>query len=172
MKQPSKKELGIKQKIKKETQLFFLYTLFLTLCLCAFTTYRRLVLGEYAISYTHYGFSVIEALILAKVILIGQSLGIGKRFEDKPLIIPTLYKTFIFSFFVLIFSVLEHFIIGFIHGKDIAKIYQEFVTTGLREILARILIMFFAFVFFFAFLETAEVLGEKKLFNLFFKQNR
>jgi len=39
---------------------------------------------------------VLEALVLAKVILIGDVLRLGRRFEDKPLIVPTLYKTVVF----------------------------------------------------------------------------
>jgi hypothetical protein len=171
MRGTNKTEPKIRQKIRRETQLFFLYTLFFSLCFFAFTSFRRLVLGEYGINYAHYGFSVIEALILAKVILIGQSLGLGKRFEGKPLIFSTLYKTVIFSFFVLILSVLEHVIFGLFSGRDMAQVYQEIITMGIREILARTLIMFFTFGVFFAFIETSEVLGEHKLFNLFFKRN-
>ena len=52
-----------------------------------FTWYRRLILAEYHITYLHYWLAVIEAFILAKVIVVGTALRIGRRFEGKTLVI-------------------------------------------------------------------------------------
>ena len=65
----------------------------------AFTQYRRFILAAYDITYTNYGFTVIKALILAKVIMIGAVLRLGRGLEQKPLIYPTLYKTAVFTLF-------------------------------------------------------------------------
>jgi len=75
-----------------------------------------LVLAEYQITYVRYGLSVLEALVLAKVILIGDVLRLGRRFEDKPLIVPTLYKTVVFTLWVAAFSFLEHTIEGLLRA--------------------------------------------------------
>jgi hypothetical protein len=69
----------------------------------------------------------------------------------------------------LVFEVLEHFIGGFIHGKDLAGVFQEIISTGWDELLARALMILFAFVPFFAFTEIGRVLGEGKLNALFLK---
>ena len=45
---------------------------YLTLVFAAFTQYRRIVLAAHDITYTNYWVAVIEALILAKVIMIGD----------------------------------------------------------------------------------------------------
>ena len=55
----------------------------------AFLWYRRLILAEYHVSYTHYWFPLIEAAVLAKVIMVGDILGLGRGLEHKPLILPT-----------------------------------------------------------------------------------
>jgi hypothetical protein len=134
--------------------------------------YRRLILGEYSISYFHYGYGIFQALILAKLILIGESLRLGEKYENHPLIIPTLYKTVVFSFFVLLFSMFEHFVEGFIHGTGFSEIYHEFMSKSKDEVLARVLVVFFVFILFFAFLETARVLGEGKLIDLFIRRKK
>lgn len=170
MKSAEKKKL--KEKIITEMWRYIAYSVFLTLLFSAFSTYRRLILGEYAISYIHYGYSIFEALILAKIILIGQSFGLGKRFDDKSLIIPTLYKTIVFTLFVLAFTVLEHFVVGHLTGKSSAEVYQEFVDKGIYETFARVYLMFFVFILLFAFFEIGRVLGENKLFKLFFQRTR
>lgn len=157
----------LKKKILHELRLFLIYFIFLTLFLWTFTMYRRLILNEYQIGYLHYSYNFLEALVLSKIILIGQTFKLGERFSDQPLIIPTLYKTVIFSLFVLIFTIIEEFVVGYIRGKDFARIYQEFALIGFDEIVARVLVMFFVFILFFAFLEIGRVMGEDNLLNLF-----
>lgn len=161
-------EMNLKQKIVHEIQRFLTYALFLTLFFCSLTTYQRLILGEYSISYFHYGYGVLEALILSKIILLGEALGLGRKLEAKPLSIVTLYKTTLFSFLVLIFTVIEHFIFGFLHGKDFAHIYEEFMSKGIDLVLAKVLVVFFVFILFFGFVETGRALGGNTLMNLFF----
>lgn len=162
------KESKLKQKILFEMHLFMIYSLFLALFFTSLTMYKRLILGEYSISYFHYGSGLIQALILSKIILIGESLQLGEKLSDKPLIIPTLYKTVLFSILVLIFTIIEHFVIGYFHGIGFTSLYQELLTKGLDEILAKVLVVFFVFILFFAFLETSWALGDGKLINLFF----
>ena len=107
---------------------------------------------------------------IAKIILIGQALGLGKRFENGPLIVAALFKAFLYGILVALFSVLEHVIGGLIHGKDWAAIWQALIGAGKDEILARTLMIFVTFIPFFAFWETDRVLGEGKLFAMFFQR--
>lgn len=157
----------IKKKVYHELSLFLFYFIFLTLVLWTFTIYRRLILDEYRVSYVHYGYNFVEAIILAKMILIGQNFKLGERFSDQPLIIPTIYKTLIFSIFITLFTIVEEFVIGYFKGVSFEKIFKEFMEIGWDEILAKGLVMFFVFIFFFAFLEIGRVMGENQLINLF-----
>ena len=81
-----------------------------------FTTYRRLLLAHYGISYEDYGISVIRALVLGKVVLVAEALHLGRGFEEKPLIVPTLYKTFLFTVCVAVFDIAEALVRGLIGG--------------------------------------------------------
>jgi hypothetical protein len=159
---------NFKQKISLEMKHFAITFLYLSLLIGAFNTYRWLLMAEYHVGYFIYGYSLIEALVLAKIIIVGESLGIGERFSDRPLIFPTLYKAILFALCVLAFGILEHLITGFLHGKELAGVFQEIIRRR-YEILARILIMFVAFIPFFAFREAMRALGEVKLFELFFR---
>jgi hypothetical protein len=165
--QSEKKGVGLKEKAIEEFKVFWVVATFLALMFCSFTVYRRLILTEFGISYVHYGAGLIEALIVAKVILIGQALGLGKRFENGPLIVAALFKAVLYGAFVALFAVLEHVIEGFVHGKDLSAIWQSLIGLGKDEILARTLMVVVAFIPFFAFWETNRVLGEGKLFALF-----
>jgi hypothetical protein len=99
MNDADKKKTGWKAKLAHELVEYWINFLYLVFFFGTFTWYRRLVLAEYHISYLHYGAAVIEALILAKVILIGDALRLERRLEERPLIIPTLYNAVVFSLF-------------------------------------------------------------------------
>jgi hypothetical protein len=159
---------GLGQKLSHEMKHFLMVFLYLGLLIGAFNVYRWLLMAEYHVGYFVYGYSLIEALVLAKIIIIGESLGIGERFSDQPLIFPTLYKTLLFALCVLVFSILEHLVTGFLHGKDLVGVFQE-TFRARYEVLGRILIMFVAFIPFFAFREAGRALGQVKLFELFFQ---
>lgn len=162
----------IKKKIVDETKRFLLYTAILTLFFSAFSIYRRLILDEYGINIAHYGYLLFQSMILAKVIVLGQMFKLGERYFGRPLIIPTMYKTIIFSIFVIIFSVAEHFVMGYFEGKSTEILYQSLTNKRLSEILAAILPMSFFFFFFFAFLEIGEFLPNTTLLELFFKKEK
>lgn len=160
----------LKNKIIHELGVFLFYALFLMFFFCSLSTYRRLILEEYTISYLHYGYGVVEALIISKIIVVGKHFRLGERLKDKPLIIPTLYKTFAFSILVLLFTVCEHFISGYLHGKTVSVVYQEILSKGLDEIFSKVLVVFVVFTLLFALEETSRVLGENKLLRLFFSR--
>ena len=160
---------GWKQKLVTEMIEYWIVVVYLACFFGLFTWYRRFILAEYQISYVNYGVSLIEALVLAKVILIGDVLRLGRGLDDKPLIVPTLYKAVVFSLWVGLFSVLEHTIGGLLRGHGLAGGVEELMRTGKYELLARCLITFVAFVPFFAFKELGRVLGEDNMRTLFFR---
>ena len=125
-----------------------------------FTTYRRLLLAHYGISYGDYGISVIRALVLGKVILVAEALRLGQRFEEKPLIIPTLYKTFLFTVCMAVFDIAEGLIRGLIGGLGPMGALDEVMSRFNYEWLSRALVIFFAFIPFFGVRELRRVLGE------------
>ena len=164
------KRAGWKSKAIREMIRYYMISMYLAIFFGLFTWYRRLILAEYQISYLHYGVSVIQALVLAKIIMVGRALDLGRRLRNHPLIVPTVYKAIVFSMFVGIFGVVESTIIGLLHGKGIEGGFEELMSAGRYELLARCMVMFVAFIPFFAFEELERVLGEGKLGKLFFRR--
>ena len=159
-----------KERAVEEFKAYWIITLYLALFLGALTVYRRLILAEFGVAYLNYGFALIEALIIAKVILIGKAFGLGRRFDDAPLVVSTLYKSALFGVFVFLFGILEHVVEGLYHRKDWAAILDGLTELGMYELLARVLMLIIAFIPFFAFWEIGRVLGPRKLSALFFSR--
>lgn len=167
----AKHKPGRKERVIRELVKYWINFVYLAVVFGLFAWYRRLILAEYEIRYLKYGVAIIEALILAKVILIGDMLGLGREFKNKPLIYPTLYNSVVFSLFVGLFAIIEHTVGGLMHGKGPFAGLAELRAEGWYELLARCLITFVVFVPFFAFKELAKALNEEgKLGKLFFRK--
>jgi hypothetical protein len=166
----SEQKIGIRGRLAAEAKSMLFVFSYLFFFLFAFTTYRRLLLAKHQIPFFQYGYSLIEAFLLAKIIVFGRFLHIGERFSHRPLIVPTLYKTLCFGLIVLAFSVLERILLGWWHGDDSAAVFESILGQGMWEILARTVMQVTALVPLFVVLETSRVLGPGKLFELFFKR--
>jgi len=170
MNSPDKNKGNLKKKLLHEVKAYWIYVAYLTLVFGAFTWYRRLILADVGITYTDYGVALIEALIFAKVIMIGDAIHLGRGFEHKPLIFPILLKTAIFTLFVGLFVLIENAIKSLIKSKGAVEGVMEFLGKGSYEIIAGSLVIFVAFIPFFALRELSRVLGgEGKILDLFFK---
>ena len=102
MSEQNLKEGSFKQKIIHELKTVGWLSLYLALFFCALCTYSMLMLHELNVtnSFFRYGFAIINALVLAKIIMIGEYARLGRRHEDQPLIISTLWKAFLFGLLV------------------------------------------------------------------------
>jgi hypothetical protein len=169
MASPDQKKRTWKERIFHELVEYWISVMYLSLVFAAFTQYRRFVLAAHDIVYTNYWVAVIEALILAKVIMIGAVVRLGRGLEDKPLIYPTLYKTVVFSLFVIAFTVVEHAVKGLWSGKGFTGGVVELYREGFDELLAGSLVIFVALIPFFGVKELGRVLGEEKIRALFFR---
>jgi hypothetical protein len=160
------KHADLKQKaiheFKDMTAVFF----YLAFFFCALATYTTLLLEKYEVSYFNYGAALINALIITKIILIGEALHYGTRHEAKPLVYSVLYKAFMYCLLVFAFHIVEEVIKHLIHGEAFAGALRN---VRVDELLARSLVIFFTFVPFFAFREVARVIGPEKFRNLFLR---
>jgi hypothetical protein len=74
----SNKFAALKEKAQHELIEYAFNVIYLTAVFATFTIYRRLMLAAHDITYTNYGFALIEALILGKVIMIGGVFRLGR----------------------------------------------------------------------------------------------
>jgi hypothetical protein len=159
----------LRQRAREEFQAFWLTAFYLWIVLGSFTIYRRLVLAETGVPYLHYGISLVEALVVAKVILVGKMFGFSRCFEQKPLIVPVIYKSILFGLLVLLFAILEHVIEGMIRSHSAFSGLLSLASLGVDELLARVLVILIAFLPFFAFCEMGRVIGTQRLFAMFLR---
>src|SRR5271154_288574 len=160
------KRANVKQKVVHELEDLVGIFLYLAFFFCAIATYSMLLLNEFHVSYFVFGTALLNALVIAKVILIGEYAHLGKKHETKPLFLSATYKAFLFSLLVLAFHIMEETIKRRWHGENFVTAYH-----GIRvdELLARSVIVFCTFLPLFAFRELRRVLGEDSFWSLFFR---
>lgn len=159
---------SLKERAWAELKAYWVIALYLWLFLGSFTIYRRLVLAETGVPYLHYGIALIEAMIIAKVVLIGRIFGFTRRFDHLPLIVPVIYKSLLFTVLVLAFGLLEKTVDGLIHREAVLAGLQRIAEVGPYEIGARALTLTVALVPFCAFSELGRVIGMSRMSSLFF----
>jgi hypothetical protein len=160
----SKKEI-LKQKAAHEFQEFAGIFLYLAFFFCAIATYSMVLLDKLHIPYFNYGAALINALVIAKVILIGEYAHLGSKHETKPLLLSAVYKAFLFGLLVFAFHIVEEIIKRLLHGDAIINASHNI---HLDDLLSRSLIIFCTFIPLFAFRELQRVLGDDRFRALFF----
>ena len=159
--------VGFKQKAKNELIDFALISLYLAIVLCAVSTVAMLILRKYDVSFWNYGVALINALVVAKVILIGDMAHLGRRAETRPLYQSVLYKSVVFGLLILAFHVLEEVIKHLIHHQPAARmILHDF---SANDLMTRTIVIMGTLIPLFAWRELGRVIGEDKLRSLFFK---
>ncbi len=161
-----------KQKLLKEFTEYWVNVVYMSLVFSAIIFYRRLVLAHYEIYLDDYFSGVIKALVIAKVVMIGAFMRISRKYEHKPLIFPLLYKSVLFTLWVMLFDIVEVFIRIFIHNPVFMDAINELKSHLNNLWLGGTLLIFFSFIPFFAFKELVRVLGEKKIRELFLHGHR
>ena len=160
----------LKERALEELKVFWIITLYLWLFLGLFTVYRRLILAETGVAYLHYGIALVEAMVIAKVVLIGRMFGFSRLYEDRALIVPVIYKSILFGLLVVLFAIIEHLVTGWFHQQGWLGGLREIGSLGADELAARVLMLTVVFVPFFAFCELGRVLGMNKLAAMFFSK--
>jgi hypothetical protein len=149
-------------------QLLFMF-LYLYVLIGLFTLYEHVVLAERHIPYALYGFALVNALVLAKVMLVADDLHVGRKFEDRPLIYPVLAKSVLFAIVFLCFRLAEGLLIGLWEGKTFQASLPSIGGGGITGVLFIGIIMSFALMPFFAFTHISRLLGPGVLLALIFK---
>lgn len=159
----------LKQKAMHEAKELLYVFLFLAFFFCALATYTTLLLKQYEVPYWDYAFALINALVIAKVILIGQMMHLGEKYEARPLLLSALWKAFLYCLFALAFHFVEELVKHLIHGASMAEASRAI---RIEQLLGHTLIVFCTFISLFAFMEFRRVLGEDVFYGLLFRSER
>jgi hypothetical protein len=154
-----------KEKIKHELRDMLELTSYLAFFFCSLAIYDMLLLHQYSIDSWNFGFAFINALVITKVIMIGEYAKLGRRYEARPLLVSAVWKAFVFGLLVYAFHIVEEAIKRLIHGEPLIRTPHEI---HFDQLAGRSVVVFCIFVPLFAFREFRRVLGEHEFRTLLF----
>lgn len=157
----------LQTKAIEETRKLFGIFLYLWVLLSLFSFHKALVLKDEYELYDQ-GFALINAIVLAKVILVGELFHLGEKLENKPLIYPILFKSAVFAVLLICFHIIEQAIRGLLRGMTFSQSIPTIGGGRLQGILMVGIIMFVVLMPFFAFRELNRALGAAELHALLF----
>ena len=157
---------GRKQKIKHELREMTWLFLYLAFFFCALIAYDMFLLNQYEVEYWNFGFALLNALVITKVIMIGEYAKLGKRHENKSVFVSSIWKAFVFGLLVFAFHIIEEIVKRLIHGAEIAKASSHL---RLDQMAGRSIVVFCTFIPLFAFRELRRVMGDDEFRKLMFQ---
>lgn len=163
---------SLKEKAAHELGQLLINFVFMAAIFTSFAMYKRILLGELNFNHFQYGYALFEALILAKIVTLGQSLNIGRRYENHRLAYTILLKTFIFSLFVFAFTVGEHLLESLIRGENLMIIWDKLISENWPLIIGKTIVMFFIFIPYISLIEIVRYLTGGDLYELFFNPTK
>jgi hypothetical protein len=156
----------LKEKGVTEARRLFWIFAYLWVLLGLFALHKSIVLNESDLFY-HQGFAVMNAFVLAKIMLLAEAFHVAEGLKHKPLIYPIVYKSAVFSLILIAFHLLEEVLRGMWRGKAFAESITA-LTGAREEMLVFAVIMFVVLMPFFALREVGSDIGDDKLFGHFF----
>ena len=160
----------LKQRVFDEVAKFATIVFYLWVMFGTFALHESVVSEKDHINYHFYGFALVNALILGKVMLIAEDLHFADWLKDRPLIYPILCKAVAFSILFLVVDVVEEVVVGVFKGMTIGQSIPDIGGGSLSGVIFVGIILSVALTPFFAFREIGRVLGERELHSLVFTE--
>jgi hypothetical protein len=168
---PDGKTRQLKRKAIEEGKRLFFITAYLWALLTVFELHRTAVLRAQHVPFTYrVGFALINALVLAKVILIAEALHAGERIAGRSMVVTVVLKSALFAIILVCSNVIEEVAVGLFHGKTLAQSMPDFAGGGLEGELLVGIMMFVVLIPFFGFTELRQAIGKEQFEALIFRR--
>jgi hypothetical protein len=161
----------LKQKPYEGLKNYLILACYLWVVFALLVLYRSVILSEHGIPFGLQGLALVNALVLAKVILVAQKF-VDKWFNEIPLIYTTLCKSAAYAVLLIWLKTVEETAVGLWRGlsykESIAVAIGHGALTGTLVLMAMLAVVLTPF---FAFTELGRVLGEVELTALLFSSH-
>ncbi len=163
---------NLKTRAMDQIKRFVVITLYLWVLFGLYDLIRTLAMEQAHVNFQEQGLAIVNALILAKVMLIAEDLKVGSRFKGRPLIYSVLWQSAAFSVVLICFHIVEDAAIAWLDGKPLADALAAFGRGDLTGVLTVGAMLFVTLIPFFMFEEIGRVLGQDKLWHLLLARDR
>jgi hypothetical protein len=132
---------SLQHRLREELRKYLIISAYLYICFGALQLYKSALLQDAGVHYAAWGVAVVKALIVGKFLLIGDA--VQNRMRRHPQGLPGRIAKRIFWLLVILvlLTIAEELVVGWIHGQSIAEMRTEFHSRSMLELLAEMLVM-------------------------------
>lgn len=161
---------SLKARALEETRQYVVITLYLWVLLALFAEYKRILLSENGINVWGQGYAIVNAMIFAKVVLLGEMLNLGARLKKQALIWLVLGKSFLFTGLLILFHIAEEAIRAWFESEPVGGGILNFGGGTWAGAAIYAALLFVTLVPLFAFREVADAVGKNAMWQLLFSR--
>ena len=156
---------GLKAKALHEFRRFATMFAYLWVMFFLLQLHQYVILAQRHIPFEQYGVGLINALVLAKVMLVADDLRLGewRGRRRRPLIYPVLLRSTLFAVVFIVFDIIEKMVVGVLHGKAVADSIETFGGGGILGAILVAIIVAIALIPFFGFVEVSRLMDPGEL---------
>jgi len=158
-----------KERVLEKAKQLIVIVSYLWVFLSVLQLHRAFILAEHKIQYSNAEglvFALINAWVLGKFVLIGESLFAGARWHSQPLLYLILYKSAVCGTILIVCNILEGMLSRIWRAKSFAAGLPELSGAMLIDRFSMALIAFVVLIPFFTAREFKRVLGKSEFYSI------
>jgi hypothetical protein len=157
-------------RVVEEVRRLFIIFIYLWAMFALFILDETVILRQRGIMFSpRAGFAAINAIALAKVMLVADDLNVLRWVPKRPMIYRIVIESACMAVLFIGFNVLEHLVVGYFEHKTVATSLPVLGGEGLLGMICVAIIMFFAIMPFIACRHISRELGPGRLKAMLFE---
>lgn len=161
---------NLKHRVAHEAVRFGVMFVYLWVVFGLFVLFERIIRGQIGLGYQSQGFAFINALVLAKVMVVAEDLRLDRGMRAHPIGLAALAEAALFALVFIAFHVLERIVVGVMHSATLVASVPSFGGGGFAGLVTVATIMFVVLIPYFAFRDLGRALGAGELRRLLFSR--
>lgn len=158
---------NLKELARRELVRFLVIFAYLWAIFLLFQIHQYVILAEHQIRYENWGFGLINALVLAKVMVIAEEFHFNAWLRTKPLISAAIARSIGFAVLFVLVDILEKILVAAFKGHSMTQSLPTYGSGGLAGQLLVGIMLAFALLPFFAY-EELNAVQEGRLTRMLF----
>jgi len=160
-----KEKVSWKKRALDELKSLSITVAYIWVLLSAFSLYRMMILSEYHIHFTvKLGFALINAVVVAKFMWLGELFHAGRKATGKPLVYSAIWNAGVFAVILIVCHEAEEYAIRWWHARSTG--IAEANPDTINQIVALLILIFVVLIPFFLARGLVELLGTAEMRRL------
>ncbi|MBN8999491.1 MAG: hypothetical protein J0H54_08855 [Rhizobiales bacterium] len=157
---------GLRHRVVAEVRLFLVLFIYLWLLLGLFVLNEGVVNRQHGDAFVFQGFALLNALVLAKIMMVAEHFDYSRWLRREPLILTILFEALVCTGLFLAFHIVERSLVAAWHGRPITADAISVGGGGLFGLAIVVIILFVSLLPFFAFKHVTRVIGRERMQQL------